>query len=88
MPETLDKRGVLRYCWKAGEEVKCPEGCYCITEAAAKEHGYTARCQAEPYGHDQYQNLICCFKMPTGQACPTGCVCLTEDDAYKRYGQR
>jgi hypothetical protein len=58
-----------------------------MTEAAAKERGYTARCQAEPCGRDQYQNLLYCFKMPTEQACPTGCVCLTKDDAYKRYGQ-
>ncbi len=59
------------------EEAECPTGCYCMTEAAAKERGYTDRCQAEPCGRDQYQNLTYCFKKPTEEAtCPQGCECL------------
>ncbi|UCH51807.1 MAG: Ig-like domain-containing protein [Chloroflexota bacterium] len=86
-PCDKDASGVLRHCWKRGEEVQCPTGCVCMTEAAAKERGYTDRCQSEPCGRDQYQNLMYCFKMSTQQACPQGCVCLSKDDAYKRYGQ-
>lgn len=75
------------YCWKPSELAKCHEGCYCMTVEAAKERGYTERCQADPCGRDQYQNLMYCFKKPAEQACPTGCVCLTKEQAVKRYGE-
>jgi len=76
------------YCWKPAEVAKCPEGCYCMTVEAAKERGYTERCQADPCGRDQYQNPLYCFKAPVAETCLTGCACLTKDDVYKRYGDK
>jgi hypothetical protein len=84
-----DASGVLRYCWKSGEQQVCPEGCVCLSkDDAYKRYGQNAAlCQDAPCGYDQYQNPLYCWK-PTEQAiCPQGCVCLSKDDAYKRYGQ-
>ncbi len=75
------------YCWKPAEISKCPEGCYCMTVEAAKERGYTQRCQADHCGRDQAGNLMYCFTKPAEESCPTGCVCLTKEQAIKRYGE-
>ncbi len=80
---------IAKYCWKPAEEVQCPQGCFCATEAEAREYGYTW-CQNQKIacgkdattGADRY-----CFQKPVEQAvCPQECVCLTENDAYNRYG--
>ena len=72
------------YCWKP-TEVTCPQGCFCATEAEAKQYGYTLcqnqriLCGKDATGVDRY-----CFQKPVEQACTQGCYCLTADDAKQR----
>ena len=73
------------YCWKAAEQVQCPQGCYCLSQSDAKERGYTDRCTDQSCGYDQDKNPMYCYKPPTQVQCPQGCVCATLDEA-KKYG--
>jgi len=78
---------IPRYCWKPGEQVQCPQGCYCLSKDDAAKRGYTTLCSDQPCGRDQYQNLLYCWKSTpttTQPQCPEGCYCLSKDDAAKR----
>jgi hypothetical protein len=76
---------IEKYCWKAPEQVQCPQGCYCLSQSDAKQRGYTDLCTDQSCGYDQYQNPMYCYKPPTQTQCPQGCVCATLDEA-KKYG--
>ncbi len=73
------------YCWKPAEQVQCPQGCACVTEAEANKYGYTwCQNQKIPCGKDTTGALLYCFQKPVEQACTQGCYCLTADDAKQR----
>jgi len=75
---------IEKYCWKAAEQVQCPQGCYCLSQSDAKQRGYTDLCTNQSCGIDQYNNPMYCYKPPTQVQCPQGCYCLTKADADSR----
>ena len=83
-PCSYDAQQNPLYCWKPAE-VTCPQGCFCATEAEAKQYGYTLcqnqkiLCGKDATGIDRY-----CFQKPVEQACTQGCYCLTKADADSR----
>lgn len=86
-PCDKDASGVLRYCWKPGEQVQCPQGCACLSkdDAYRKFGPNTSTCTDQPCGYAQDQTPLYCWKPGEQAACPQGCACLTEVEA-KRLG--
>ncbi|MFO8144022.1 MAG: hypothetical protein R6T78_05060 [Dehalococcoidales bacterium] len=73
--------GVLPVTPPPDEE--CPDGCYCLTRAQAKERDYTL-CEGEEVicGYDDDGEAKYCFEEATdGDGCPEGCVCLGKEKA-------
>jgi hypothetical protein len=72
-----------RYCWKSAptEEVTCPSGCYCMTEAEARYKPYTwCQGKATKCGEDEQGNYKYCFQ----ETCQPPCECLTPEEAKTR----
>ncbi len=80
---------IPKYCWKRGEQVQCPQGCFCATEATARENGYVW-CQNQKMvcGKDTATGAeMYCVQRPVEEAvCPQGCYCLTQNEAYGQLG--
>jgi len=73
--------GVLPVTPPPDEE--CPDGCYCLTKAEAKERGY-ALCGGREVlcGYDDSGAAKYCFEEPSGGVgCPAGCACLSKAQA-------
>ena len=73
--------GVLPVTPPSDEE--CPDGCYCLTRAEAKERGYTL-CDGRDVlcGYDDSGAAKYCFEEPSGEVrCPNGCACLSKAQA-------
>lgn len=69
-------------------EIKCPDGCQCLTFAEAGEvFVYPERCLADPCGTAANGELKYCFRagkepsVPTNEVCPDGCRCMLEEEA-------
>ena len=63
-PCGYDTQKNAMYCFKQPvDEVDCPKGCKCVTEAEAKRLGLTW-CDGEKTscGHDAAGNLLYCFE--------------------------
>lgn len=69
-------------------ELKCSDGCQCLTFAEAREiFEYPERCQAEPCGTAANGEPKYCFQAgvepaaPAAEVCPDGCRCMLEEVA-------
>ncbi|WP_292348386.1 MULTISPECIES: hypothetical protein [unclassified Methanoregula] len=80
---------IPRYCVKQGSTTPvCPDGCYCVSEAVAKDrYGTYTRCSNDVCGYEQNQAPKYCIKPGgTTPVCPEGCYCVSEAVAKDRYG--
>lgn len=69
-------------------ELKCPDGCQCLTLAEAREiFEYPERCQAKACGTAANGEPKFCFQAgvapaaPAAEGCPDGCSCMLEEVA-------
>jgi hypothetical protein len=80
---------IPKYCVKQGSTTPvCPEGCNCISEAAAKDrYGDYTRCSSDVCGYEQDQTARYCIKQgSTTPACPEGCSCISDATAKAKGG--
>ncbi len=69
-------------------EIKCPDGCQCLTVAEAGEvFEYPKRCLIDPCGTAANGEPKYCFRageepsVPSNERCPDGCRCMQEEEA-------
>jgi hypothetical protein len=61
---------IPKFCYEkpvtTAPPVTCPAGCDCISQATAKDKGYSSYCgnQQSLCGYDQYQNPLYCYTTP------------------------